>query len=66
MDKTKLLDIIKNLDETPNKDLIQSRKDLMDEFNSTKELIISLTRHLESIEELYKKVDKEIIKRNIR
>lgn len=66
MDKDKILNVIKNIEDTPNKDLKEAQMSLITEFNSTKELIISLTRHLESIEELYNSVNKEINKRNIR
>lgn len=66
MDKNKILDIIENIENKSNKDLLEARSILETEFDSSKELIINLTRHLESIEEFYNKINKEIGKRNIR
>jgi hypothetical protein len=37
--------------------------ELSEEFEKTKELIIDLTRHLDGVESLYNKVNKEIEKR---
>ena len=37
--------------------------ELYEEFESTKQLIIDLTRHLDGVESLYNKVNKEIKKR---
>lgn len=65
MNKNKILDIVENIENKPNKDLIEARDSLKKEFDATKELIISLTRHLESIEDFYEKTNNEIIKRNI-
>jgi uncharacterized membrane-anchored protein YhcB (DUF1043 family) len=63
MDRDKIIDIIKNVKDKPNKDLIESRDELLAEFNKTKELIIKLTRHLEIVQEHYELINKEIGKR---
>lgn len=63
MDKKKIIDIVENIQDRPNNDLFLVQKELFDEFNKTKELIIDLTRHLDSVEELYNKVNDEIGKR---
>jgi len=60
MEKDKLLDIVKNVKEKSNKDLFESRDLLSDEYQKTKDLIISLTRHLEAIEESYNIINAEI------
>ena len=65
MDKNKIIDVVKNVKDKPNKDLIESRDELLAEFNKTKELIINLTRHLEVVQEHYELINKEIAKRLI-
>jgi len=39
------------------------QKELIDEFEKTKDLIVNLTKHLENVEDLYDKVNNEIGKR---
>jgi hypothetical protein len=63
MDKDKIIDIVEHVKDKSNKDLIESRDILLDEFEKTKELIINLTRHMESIEAFYETINKEIGKR---
>lgn len=63
MENNKLLDVIKNVEHKSNKELFESLNILSKEFESTKELIIDLTRHMDSIEEMYDIVNKEIGKR---
>lgn len=60
MDKDKIIDIAKNPQDKSNKDLIESRDILYVEFQKTKELILDLTRHLDSISESYEAINKEI------
>lgn len=60
MDKNKIIDIANNCQDRSNKDLVDSRDFLIEEFNKTKEVIIDLTRHLESVEILYNKINKEL------
>jgi len=66
MEKQKILDIVNDLENKSNKDLILVVNELYAEFYKTKELIIDLTRHLDGIEELYNKANKELEKRNIK
>ena len=63
MDKDKIIDIVENVKDRSNKDLIESRDVLQAEFEKTKELIINLTRHMESVEAFYEAINKEIGKR---
>lgn len=63
MDVKDIEEIVKNAKDQPNKKLIDSLDLLLDEFNKTKELIVDLTRHLDSVEASYKIINKEINKR---
>lgn len=63
MDKDKIIDVIDDVTNKSNKDLFTTLEQLSTEFENTKQLIIDLTRHLESIEDSYNKVNKEIEKR---
>jgi hypothetical protein len=60
MEKERLLEIAENVEEKSNKDLFLVVNELYDEFQNTKNLIIDLTRHLDSVEVLYNRVNKEI------
>lgn len=66
MEKEKLIEIVENIEDKSNNDLLLAQKELHDEFNKTKELIIDLTRHLDAVEELYNKVNNEIGKRFVK
>lgn len=63
MKPNEIVEIVKNVKDQPNRDLIESRDLLLDEFNKTKELIIDLTRHLEALEKSYETINTEIGKR---
>jgi hypothetical protein len=63
MDSEKLLEIAGDVENKSNNDLITVANELYDEFEKTKQLIIDLTRHMDGIETLYNKVNKEIEKR---
>jgi len=63
MDKDKLIEIVTNVENKPNKVLDDAEVFLFDEHEKVKALIIDLTRHMESIEEMYAKVANEINKR---
>ena len=63
MDKDKLLEVANDVKNRSNKELVESRDILIEEFNKTKELIIDLTRHLEMVEIFYNNINKEIEKR---
>jgi hypothetical protein len=64
MDSQKLIDIATDVENKSNNDLLIAANELYDEFEKTKELIIDLTRHLDGIESLYIRVNKEIEKRH--
>jgi len=65
MEKNKIIEIATDVKNKSNKDLTSALGELYSEHEKTKNLIIDLTRHLESIEELYDKVNNEIGKRKI-
>lgn len=60
MNKEKIIDIITDVENKPNKDLVSCLGVLENEFDKTKELIINLTRHLDTVEEYYVKISNEI------
>lgn len=63
MESQKLIEIANDVENKSNKDLVIVADELSEEFEKTKELIIDLTRHLDGIESLYNKVNKELEKR---
>lgn len=63
MDKEKLIEITNDVENKSNKDLINTLSELTTEFEKTKDLIVSLTRHLDVISEMYDKVNTELNKR---
>jgi hypothetical protein len=63
LSKEMLLEISKDAENKSNKDLFIAVNSLYEEYNKTKELIVDLTRHLESVEILYNNVNREIEKR---
>ena len=63
MDKEKLIEIATDVENKSNKDLFVCVNELYDEHQKTKNLIIDLTRHLDSVENLYNTVNKEVQKR---
>ena len=64
MDKEKILEIANDVENKSNKDLFAVEQELYDEFEKTRELILDLTDHLDSIENLYHKVNEELEKRS--
>ena len=60
MDKDKIIEVIKNVEDKSNKDLFLVVNELYTEYEKTKQLIIDLTRHLDAVEDLYNKVNNEI------
>ena len=60
MDKDNLIKIAEDAENKSNKDLANVSQELKLEFDKTKDLIISLTRHLDVITELYNKVSIEL------
>jgi vacuolar-type H+-ATPase subunit E/Vma4 len=63
MDKEKLIEIAKDAENKSNKDLVNTLTELTTEFEKTKDLIVSLTRHLDVVSEMYEKVNTELNKR---
>jgi uncharacterized membrane protein YgaE (UPF0421/DUF939 family) len=63
MEKEKIIEIINDVQNKSNKDLLETSNILEVEFNKTKELIIDLTRHLDTVEKLFDTVNNEIEKR---
>lgn len=63
MEKEKVLEISQDVENKSNKDLFSAVEFLVEEFEKTKELIIDLTRHLDSIGQLHEKINNEIEKR---
>jgi prefoldin subunit 5 len=64
MEKDKLLDIINDIESSSNKDLFSAIELLNEEFENTKQLIIEMTKHLDTVEEYYNKINNEIEKRH--
>ena len=63
MDKEKLIEITKDVENKSNNDLKNVLSELEIEFENTKELVVNLTRHLDTLTEIYSKVSKELDKR---
>jgi len=55
--------VIKNLNESSNKEILYSLEYLSEDFEQTKNSIIKLTYHLDKTELLYNKILKEYEKR---
>lgn len=64
MDSQLLIEVANDVESKSNNDLLLAASELYDEFENTKQLIIDLTRHLDSVEILYNRVNKEIEKRH--
>ena len=60
MDKDQVVEIAKDAKNKSNKDLTEARDLLLKEFESTKNLIIDLTHHMEAVEEYYNMINKEL------
>jgi hypothetical protein len=63
MEKDKVINVANNSENSSNKDLVEVRDFLIEEYTETKNLIIDLTKHLDGIEGLYNKVNDELEKR---
>ena len=64
MDSQLLIEVANNVESKSNNELLIVADELYDEFEKTKQLIIDLTRHLDGVEVLYNRVNKEIEKRH--
>lgn len=65
MDKDRFLSIINDIENKSNKDLLDVEVVLFQEFENTKKIALDLTKHMDAIEEIYIKVNKEIEKRKV-
>lgn len=63
MDVNKIHEIVQDVENKSNKDLYSVEEELAQEFEKTKELIIELTRHLDSVKNMHEIVSDEILKR---
>jgi galactitol-specific phosphotransferase system IIB component len=63
MEKERILEIANDVKNKSNKDLFVAINELNEEFEKTKTLIVNLTRHLDSVENLYNEINDEIEKR---
>ena len=63
MEKEKIIEVINNVEDKSNRDLFEVINVLYDEHEKTKKLIFDLSKHLDGIEESYKKVEKVVKKR---
>ena len=63
IEKDKIINISNNPQDASNKDLIDARDLLIEEFNNTKDIVINLTRHLDGVESLYNNINNELEKR---
>jgi hypothetical protein len=60
---TEILKIIKDYKEKPNKDLTMAMEFINEDFKVTKDSIIKLTHHLDSLENAYNMLHKEYTER---
>jgi len=63
MDKNKIIEIINDVKNKSNKDLLECEEVLFNEYEKTKEIVIELTKHMDTIEEMHFKISTEIEKR---
>jgi hypothetical protein len=60
MEQNKIFEILEDYKNKSNKDLLELLSFLNDDFYKTKDLIIKLTKHLDSTESSYNKILDEI------
>lgn len=63
MDPNKILETVNKPEEKSNKDLGECEQFLYNEFEKTKEQIVTLTRYLDKVETSYKRINEELGKR---
>lgn len=63
MEGKKIIEIAQDVENKSNKDLFIVVNELYEEFEKTKQLIVDLTRHLDTVELYFNKVNNEIEKR---
>jgi len=64
MNEHKIQDLLPKLGEQSNSALIEMMDFLQNDFDVTKQRIVDLTYHLDTIETIYDKINKEYSKRN--
>jgi len=62
--RQKVNEIVKEITDSSNNELLFALDFLNEDYETTKNMIISLTKHLDSVELVYKKVLKEHEKRH--
>jgi len=60
MDSEKILEILNDYKNKPNRELLDAVSFLYDDFYKTKDLILKLTKHLDSTENSYNKILEEL------
>lgn len=65
METKDIIEIAQNANDKSNKDLVECRDILFTEFEKTKQLILDLTHHLDTVQEYYEIINTEIGKRLI-
>lgn len=64
MDINELNTILSNVAATRNAKIVEAMAELSEEYDKTKNIIIDLTKHMEILEENYKKLNKELLSRS--
>jgi hypothetical protein len=62
--ENKIMEIIKDYKSLPNKDLEFGLKQISEDFEETKTLLVKLTHHLDSLEKSYNEILEEYKSRN--
>ena len=62
--ENKIMEIIKDYKSLPNKDLEFGLKQISEDFEETKTLLVKLTHHLNSLEKSYNEILEEYKSRN--
>jgi hypothetical protein len=62
--ENKIMEIIKDYKSLPNKDLEYGLKQISEDFEETKSLLVKLTHHLDSLEKSYNDILEEYKLRN--
>ena len=65
IESTKIVEIIKEYKERPNKDLILALEFIKKDFEHTKESLIKMTEHLDKLEVTYNTLLKEYESRSV-
>lgn len=65
-DIEKIKNIIRDIGSTPNKNLIEVKSELLQEFEETRKLVIDLTRHMDLLSYNYDKITDELNKRGVK